>query len=121
MKKLVLFTWAISLISASASMAATATPKYIQGNYADPQSTTLTVPVSYTAAQTAGNLNVVIVGWNDATTLVKSVSDKRGNVYVLTAAPKILKSAISFSQAIYYAKNIAGLPGRCEHGNGDVQ
>src|SRR4029079_6728519 len=32
---------------------------YIQGNYAVPQSAQLAVSVSYTAAQTAGNLNVV--------------------------------------------------------------
>jgi hypothetical protein len=107
MKKIALFTWAISLISASVGMAATVAPKYMQGNYADPQTPGTAVTVPSTAAQTAGNLNVVIVGWNDATAQVKSVTDKKGNVYQLAAGPTVLKSSVSsFSQAIYYANNI---------------
>src|SRR6266436_6470207 len=38
-----------------------ATPVYIQGNYAVPQTAQTTVTVPYKAAQTAGDLNVVIV------------------------------------------------------------
>ena len=57
----------------------------------------------YTAAQTAGNLNVVAVGWNDATSTITSVTDSAGNTYQL-AAPLTRGSALS--QAIYYAKNI---------------
>ena len=35
--------------------------------------------------QTAGNLNVVIIGWNDATTTVSSVADTEGNTYAIAA------------------------------------
>jgi hypothetical protein len=50
----------------------TATPAalyYVQGNYSTPQSPLTTVTRPFHSAQKAGNLNVVIVGWNDATTL----------------------------------------------------
>ena len=46
-------------------------------NYASP------VAVTYPLAQTAGNLNVVVVGWNDTTSTVTSVMDSRGNSYTL--------------------------------------
>ena len=36
------------------------------------------VTVTYTAAQTAGDLNVVIVGWNDTTAQISSVTDTKG-------------------------------------------
>jgi hypothetical protein len=58
-----------------------ATPAYVQGNYAVPQTSQTTVSVSYTAIQTAGNLNVVIVGWSDTSALVTSVTDTKGNGY----------------------------------------
>ena len=43
------------------------------------RSTYRTVAVTYPLAQTAGNLNVVVVGWNDTTSTVTSVTDSRGN------------------------------------------
>ena len=46
------------------------TPTYVQGNSATPQGSLATVTIPYTAAQTAGNLNLVIVGWNDPSALV---------------------------------------------------
>ena len=78
---------------------------YVQGNYADPQSSPSTVSVTYTAAQTAGNLNVVVVGWNDSTATVSSVTDTAGNVYTLAVGPTAISGVES--QSIYYAKNIA--------------
>ncbi len=59
--------------------------------------------VNYTLAQTVGNLNVVIVGWADATATVQSVVDSAGNTYTL-AFPATVGTGLS--QAIYYAKNI---------------
>jgi hypothetical protein len=67
------------------------------------------VPVQYTAAQRAGDLNVVIVGWNDTTSRVSSVTDVKGNVYQLAVAPTQLQGALS--QSIYYAKNISSASG----------
>jgi hypothetical protein len=52
--------------------------KYVQGAYQVPLSPQTTVAVSYPAAQTAGNLSVVIVGWNDSVNSVSSVTNSRG-------------------------------------------
>ncbi len=69
--------------------------------------------LAYAAAQTAGNLNVVVVSafnqYNPSAT-INSVTDTRGNTYVLAAGPTVL--AGFGMQAIYYAKNIsAAAPG----------
>ena len=64
------------------------------------------VAVVYASAQTAGNLNVVIVGWSDSTATVSTVTDTKGNVYTLAVGPIVVPGAVS--QSIYYAKNIAG-------------
>jgi hypothetical protein len=62
--------------------------------------------VTYPVAQTAGNLNVVIVGWNDTTAQISSVKDTKGNAYKLAVGPTLVSGALS--QSIYYATNIAG-------------
>src|SRR5215470_11298863 len=77
---------------------------FVQSNSATPQSPQTTVAVVYTLAQTAGNLNVVVVGWNDSTATVSSVVDSKGNTYALAAAP-VVQTGVA-TQAIYYAKNI---------------
>jgi Fibronectin type III domain len=83
-----------------------AAPAYVQGAYATPQTPQTTVSVTYTDAQSAGNLNVVIVGWNDTTNVVNSVSDSQGNTYQLAVGPT--KESTGLSQSMYYAKNIVG-------------
>jgi len=70
---------------------------------ATPQSPTQVVPVAYPLAQTAGDLNVVVAGWNDTTSTVSSVVDSRGNTYILAIGPT---SGNGLRQSIYYAKNI---------------
>ena len=84
----------------------TGTISFVQVNAATPQSPQTTVPVSYAAAQAAGDLNIVVVGWNDATHLVNSVTDTKGNIYTAAVGPTV-NSAGGLSQTIYYAKNIA--------------
>src|SRR5262245_44938357 len=49
---------------------ALATPMLVQANWSTPQVPQDYVPVTYIGAQTLGNLNVVIVGWNDVTASV---------------------------------------------------
>ena len=61
--------------------------------------------VSYSAAETAGDLNVVVVGWNDTTATVQSVKDSVGNPYSLAIGPT---SGTALRQSIYYASNILG-------------
>ena len=82
-----------------------AAPTFVQQNFATPQSTTATVPVAFTAAQTAGDLNVVVVGWNDTTATVQSVKDSAGNTYSLAIGPT---SGTALRQSIYYAPSIVG-------------
>jgi hypothetical protein len=48
-------------------------------------------------------LNVVVVGWNDTTAVVNSVTDSKGNVYTRAVGPTVVSSELS--QSIYYAKN----------------
>lgn len=93
-----------SPVSVTVSNAA-ANIAFVQGNYSVPQTPQSTVTVTYTATQTAGNLNVIAVGWNDGTAQVTSVTDSRGNSYSLAVGPTVL--AGQASHAIYYAQNIA--------------
>jgi hypothetical protein len=79
---------------------------YVQGNYATPQSSQSSVAVPFTAAQQQGDLNVVVVGWNDSTATIGTVSDSSGNVYQLAVGPTVYSGAAT--QAIYYAANIVG-------------
>ena len=62
--------------------------------------------VSYSAAQNAGNLSVVVVGWKDAQGQLVSVADSSNNSYTLAVGPTTRGLAVS--QFIFYAANIAG-------------
>ena len=81
---------------------------FVQVNSATPQTSQTTVSVPYVQGQNAGDLNVVVVGLNNATSTITSVTDSAGNVYQV-AAPLTRGSAIS--QAIYYASNIKSATG----------
>ena len=83
---------------------AMAAPAYVQGNNAVPQTPQTTVTLPYTSAQKAGDLNAVVVGWNETTAKVSSLTDTAGNTYTLAVGPTLLSGALS--QSIYYAKNI---------------
>jgi hypothetical protein len=76
---------------------------FIQVAAATPQSPTPTVSVAYSAPQIAGDLNIVVVGWNDTTSAVQSVTDSQGNTYQRAVGPT---KGTALSQSIYYAKNI---------------
>jgi hypothetical protein len=77
---------------------------FVQKHYATPQTPVSTVRVAFIAAQSAGNLNVVVVGWNDATAQVASVTDTKGNAYQLAVGPTVFSGTLT--QSIYYARNI---------------
>ena len=88
-----------------AALMAAPTITYVQGNYTAPQTPQTSAKVTFTAAQLAGDLNVVVVGWNDSTATVSTVADSSGNAYTRTVGPTV-QSGVA-SQSIYYAKNIA--------------
>jgi hypothetical protein len=76
---------------------------FVQVNSAHPASPAATAPVDYPLSQTAGNMNVVIIGWDDVASTVTCVTDTAGNTYTLALNPTV---GIGISQSIYYAKNI---------------
>ena len=63
----------------SSTPANVATPKLVQVNSATPQTNQSSVSVTFNNPQTAGNLNVVAIGWNDTTSSITSVTDSNGN------------------------------------------
>ncbi len=58
----------------------------VQGNYSDPNGAA-TVIVPFSLAESASDLNVVVVGWLGANVNVLSVSDTQGNPYLAVAPP----------------------------------
>ena len=78
---------------------------FVQQTSATPQTPQTSQAVSYTLPQATGNLNVVVVGWDNVTSNVSAVTDSAGNAYAV-AAPVTRSS--NNSQAVYYAKNIVG-------------
>jgi glucose/arabinose dehydrogenase/PKD repeat protein len=88
----------------TATYTASSAPGFVQVNAATPQTDQSQVSVAYTQAQTAGNTNILAIGWNNATSNITSVTDSAGNVYQL-AVPTARGAGLS--QAIYYAGNIA--------------
>lgn len=78
--------------------------QFVQVAAVTPQTPVTTTSIAYPSNQVAGNLNVVVVGWNDATASVSTVTDTRGNAYQI-ASP--MATGTGIRQAIYYAKNIA--------------
>ncbi len=90
--------------SATVNLIVAATISYVQGNSATPQTAQSMVSVPFTAAQSAGDLNVVVVGWNDSTAVVSAVTDTKGNPYTRAVGPTVQSGTAS--QSIYYAKNI---------------
>src|ERR1700722_9473758 len=94
--------WALALFGVAGPVAAAA--PYVQGAYQDPASAN-TISVKYAAAQTAGDLNVIVVGWNDSTSGVNSITDSSHNIYLVAAGPTTSPGA--GTQVIYYAQSIA--------------
>lgn len=93
----------VSLVPAQGSQG-TSTIAFVQGNYSAPWNPQSTMTIPYPKAQSAGDLNVIVVGWNDSKAVVKSVTDSRGNAYTLAVGPTV-QSGVA-SESIYYAKNI---------------
>jgi len=75
---------------------------FIQGDYLATDSVPSSATVAFPIAQTAGNLNVVVVGWRGSYNI--SVTDSASNTYVLAVGPTAFSS---WTQSIYYAKNIS--------------
>jgi chitodextrinase len=93
-------------LSAYSNSAGTTTPAsgiaYVQSNSTSPNNPSLTnLSTTFTAAQRAGDLNVVAVAWGTNAS-ISSLTDTAGNTYTLAVGPTVFGG----QNAIYYAKNI---------------
>lgn len=77
---------------------------FVQIAAATPQTATTNISVTYTMAQTAGALDVVVVGWNDTVAQVTSIGDSSGNLYSRAVGPTTESNQLS--QSIYYSPNV---------------
>ena len=82
---------------------------YIQGSETETSAANNSVTATFSAAQNAGDLNLVVVSWTGSTQIA-SVTDSSGNTYsLLGGSADVLPSGNSpgINQATYYASNIA--------------
>ena len=82
---------------------------YIQGSETAASASNDSATATFSAAQNAGDLNLVVVDW-EGSVQITSVTDSSGNTYsLLGGGADILSSGNSsgIAQAIYYASNIA--------------
>src|ERR1041384_4218014 len=91
---------AIALLSGTTGVAA---PSFVQVDYGRVTSGT-TSSVSFSGPNTAGNLIMVYVIWDNIRSV--SVTDARGNVY--TSAGSIQWNGSRHGAQVFYAQNIAG-------------
>jgi IPT/TIG domain len=94
----VLFFLASLLLLPSLSLGQT----FVQVNNNTNDTSAATVDVTYATPETAGNTNIVVVGWADTSSSVISVVDDNTNTYVLVGTT----AGQGITQAIYYARNI---------------
>jgi hypothetical protein len=59
-------------------------------------------PVTFTEAQIAGDLNVLVLGWDSHTAQLSSITDTEGNTYAQAAGPVTISG--DWTQVVYYAK-----------------
>jgi hypothetical protein len=76
-------------------------PSFVQSENTTPQDTPTSASVSFDNAVAAGDLVVVVVGFNTITSNVTSVTDSLGNAFQI-AAP-LTRATANVCQAIYYA------------------
>jgi len=86
---------------------------FIQANAAAPDNMARkSLDVPFKNAQTAGNLNVVVIGWYDLNVSVTSVMDSTGNPYQPAGSPTSVSGTDPIEQVIWFAPRIgAALPG----------
>jgi hypothetical protein len=98
-----------SAISAAAAITIAAPPagaiSYVQENAAVPVTPQSSVSVAYARAQTAGDMNVVAIGWFHTVTTVTSITDSSGNAYAMASGPTTETGA--GTAIVAYAKNIS--------------
>jgi len=87
------------------STADLSTNGFVQESSADPQSSPTSVAVKYSKAQVAGDLDVAAICFFNATSIISSVTDTKGNTWAV-AAPLFRYVGGPASCAMYYAPHI---------------
>ncbi len=87
-----------------------------QFNFSTSETSQKTVSVTYTEAQTAGDTNVIAIGWPSDQGTITSVGDEAGNNYVPVVPLNPPPAGGKLKQEIYYARNIKSF-----HANNTVQ
>jgi len=93
----------VMLFATLLSHTAAATISYVQVNSSVTKNTG-TLSAAYSSVQTAGDMNIVVIGWDSGSITVSSVTDSKGNSYKLAASYS--NSSVGIAQSIYYASNI---------------
>src|SRR5256884_79085 len=96
---LVVISWSLLLC---VSQQAAAQMKFVQVNSAVPTSTA-TISATYNSAQTAGNMNVVAIGWDSSFITLKTLTDSKGNSYKLAVS---YVDSTGITQALFRSPNI---------------
>lgn len=94
--------WILLLLAATAPVYAAIS--IVQATSNAPFTNISSISAAYASAQAAGDLNVVVISWEDSTGSVQSITDTSGNTYHLAVGPTT-QSGLA-SQSIYYAQNI---------------
>jgi len=95
-----------SLNTAALSGGSASAISFVQGANTTHNGAFSTVTVPLASAQNAGDLNVVAIGYSDATATVTSVTDSKGNVYTRAGTTLTPGNGVAASLVYYYAKNI---------------
>lgn len=82
-----------------------APPAFVQANSSHTSAGVTSQTVVFSGAQSAGDLNVIAIGFCNSTSTISSVADTEGNTYAV-AAPATSAST-NLTQVIYYAPSIA--------------
>jgi hypothetical protein len=98
---------ALAQDSSDGSIDAAGPITFVQVTSATPSGAVSSANATFTQAQAAGDLVVLVVGWGGTASLTQ-VSDSVGNGYAATIAPTHISAGIT--QAIYYARGIAAAP-----------
>jgi hypothetical protein len=80
---------------------------FVQVTASTPSGAVSTASATFTQAQGAGDLVVLVLGWGGTASLTQ-VRDSAGNGYAATIMPTHISAGIT--QAIYYAKGISAAP-----------
>ena len=79
---------------------------FVQTNSRDSGSASTSNVLAFGSGNAAGNLIIVAVEWDTATSATSSVTDSNGNAYASAIGP--VSTLTGFYEQLWYAKNIAG-------------